>query len=89
MVWKFINAAGVLVDGLDGEVSARGAFYDLHRRREDAWTAMHLNDVDMRLTIESSQDELKLLRLRTRKQELVIVPDTKYLLIVIHETPAA
>lgn len=35
------------------------------------------------------QDELKLLRLRTKKQELVIVPDAKYLLIVIHETPAA
>lgn len=35
------------------------------------------------------QDELKLLRVRTKKQELVIVPDTKYLLIVIHETPAA
>lgn len=35
------------------------------------------------------QDELKLLRVRTKKQELVIVPDVKYLLIVIHETPAA
>ncbi|KAJ4386718.1 hypothetical protein N0V93_009616 [Gnomoniopsis smithogilvyi] len=53
MVWKFVNAAGGLVAGLDGE------------------------------------DELKLLRVRTKKQELVIVPDVKYLLIVIHETPAA
>ncbi|CAN8100646.1 unnamed protein product [Discula destructiva] len=53
MVWKFVNSAGALVDGLD------------------------------------SEDELKLLRVRTRKQELVIVPDTKYLLIVIHETPSA
>lgn len=35
------------------------------------------------------QDELKLLRVRTKKQELVIVPDARYLLIVIHETPAA
>lgn len=36
-----------------------------------------------------SEDELRLLRLRTKKQELVIVPDPKYLLIVIHDTPAA
>lgn len=36
-----------------------------------------------------TEDELKLLRVRTRKQELVIVPDPRYLLIVVHETPAA
>ncbi|KAK0729811.1 hypothetical protein B0H67DRAFT_596124 [Lasiosphaeris hirsuta] len=35
------------------------------------------------------EDELKLLRLRTKKQELVIVPDAKYLLIVVHDTPPA
>ncbi|KFY13734.1 hypothetical protein V492_03055 [Pseudogymnoascus sp. VKM F-4246] len=36
-----------------------------------------------------AQDEVKLLRLRTKKYELVIVPDTKYLLVVVHETPSA
>ncbi|KAH7358488.1 hypothetical protein B0T11DRAFT_104640 [Plectosphaerella cucumerina] len=36
-----------------------------------------------------AEDELKLLRLRTKKQELVIVPDIKYLLIVVHDTPPA
>lgn len=35
------------------------------------------------------QDELKLLRLRTKKQELVIVPDARYLMIVVHDTPPA
>ncbi|KAI1335349.1 hypothetical protein F5Y15DRAFT_398368 [Xylariaceae sp. FL0016] len=34
-----------------------------------------------------TEDELKLLRLRTKKQELVIVPEVKYLLVVIHDTP--
>ncbi|KAI1813168.1 hypothetical protein GGS20DRAFT_554716 [Poronia punctata] len=34
-----------------------------------------------------AEDELKLLRLRTRKQEFVIVPEPKYLLVVIHDTP--
>ncbi|PSR93847.1 hypothetical protein BD289DRAFT_480917 [Coniella lustricola] len=36
-----------------------------------------------------TEDELKLLRIRTRKQELVIVPDAKYLLIVVYEAPTA
>ncbi|KAH8165331.1 hypothetical protein CIB48_g2906 [Xylaria polymorpha] len=36
-----------------------------------------------------SEDELKLLRLRTKKQEFVIVPEPKYLLVVIHDTPPA
>ncbi|RDA94589.1 hypothetical protein CP533_2401 [Ophiocordyceps camponoti-saundersi (nom. inval.)] len=36
-----------------------------------------------------AEDELRLLRLRTKKREIVIVPDTKYLLTVIHDTPPA
>lgn len=36
-----------------------------------------------------TEDELKLLRLRTKKQELVIVPEPKYILVVIHDTPPA
>ncbi|KAG6994006.1 hypothetical protein G7Y79_00048g084020 [Physcia stellaris] len=34
-----------------------------------------------------SADEVKLLRLRTRKNEVVIVPDSKFLLVVIHDAP--
>lgn len=34
-----------------------------------------------------TEDEVRLLRLRTKKQELVIVPDAKYLLVVVHDTP--
>ncbi|KAF2237809.1 hypothetical protein EV356DRAFT_529727 [Viridothelium virens] len=34
-------------------------------------------------------DEAKLVRVRTKKNELVIVPDAKFLLVVIHETPPA
>ncbi|GJN67482.1 dynein light chain-related protein [Purpureocillium lilacinum] len=36
-----------------------------------------------------TDDELRLLRLRTKKQEIVIVPDAKYLLTVVHDTPPA
>ncbi|PNY26690.1 Uncharacterized protein TCAP_03378 [Tolypocladium capitatum] len=35
------------------------------------------------------EDELRLLRLRTKKQEIVIVPDSKYVLAVVHDTPPA
>lgn len=35
------------------------------------------------------QDELRLLRLRTKKQEIAIVLDQNYLLTVIHDTPQA
>ncbi|MCJ1368658.1 hypothetical protein MMC16_007803 [Acarospora aff. strigata] len=35
------------------------------------------------------EEEVKLLRLRTKQQELVIVPDSNFLLVVIHDTPRA
>ncbi|KAF1916974.1 hypothetical protein BDU57DRAFT_539200 [Ampelomyces quisqualis] len=35
------------------------------------------------------EDEVKLLRLRTKKNELVIIPDHKFILVAIHETPPA
>ncbi|KAF3045285.1 hypothetical protein E8E11_006065 [Didymella keratinophila] len=34
-------------------------------------------------------DDLRLLRLRTKKNELVIVPDPHYILVLIHDTPPA
>ncbi|EGS22793.1 uncharacterized protein CTHT_0012680 [Thermochaetoides thermophila DSM 1495] len=36
-----------------------------------------------------AEDEMRLLRLRTKRQEFVIVPDPKYLLIVVHDTSSA
>ncbi|KAG6100128.1 hypothetical protein E4U30_005354 [Claviceps sp. LM220 group G6] len=36
-----------------------------------------------------NEDALRLLRLRTKRQEIVIVPDAKYILTVIHDTPSA
>ncbi|KAF2712737.1 hypothetical protein K504DRAFT_401915 [Pleomassaria siparia CBS 279.74] len=35
------------------------------------------------------EDEVKLLRLRTKKNELVIMPDPRYIMIMIHEAPSA
>ncbi|KAK6586692.1 hypothetical protein PZA11_001749 [Diplocarpon coronariae] len=36
-----------------------------------------------------SEDDVKLLRLRTRKHELVIVPDSKYIFVVVHDVPSS
>ncbi|KAE9379994.1 hypothetical protein N431DRAFT_323813 [Stipitochalara longipes BDJ] len=35
-----------------------------------------------------SEDDLKLLRVRTKKHEIVIVPDTKFIFVVVHEISA-
>lgn len=34
-------------------------------------------------------DEAKLVRVRTKRNEIVVVPDAKFFLVVIHETPPA
>ncbi|KAI9737878.1 MAG: hypothetical protein M1834_009248 [Cirrosporium novae-zelandiae] len=34
------------------------------------------------------EEEVKLLRLRTKRNEIVIVPDSRFLLVVIHDTPS-
>ncbi|QIX01053.1 hypothetical protein AMS68_006570 [Peltaster fructicola] len=39
--------------------------------------------------LNGEADEVKLTRLRTKKNELVIVPDAKFLLVVVHDTPPA
>jgi hypothetical protein len=75
MVWNFVSAAGSLVQELDTEVCR--VFPCVVWCRP---TSM--------LTDTNLQDEVKLLRLRTKKQEFVIVPDAKYLLIVVHDTSA-
>lgn len=93
MVWGFVNAAGGLVEELDTEVSAAEhlPLSSLLPRRGLGHDRSCLSICNMMLTMYRLllQDELKLLRVRTKKQELVIVPDPRYLLIVIHETPAA
>jgi hypothetical protein len=40
-------------------------------------------------TIVTEEDEIKLLRMRTRKHEIVVVPDKKYLLCVVHDAAHA
>ncbi|KAH0596771.1 hypothetical protein MHUMG1_05079 [Metarhizium humberi] len=55
----------------------------------DSEVTLPILDANRILGLISEQDEMRLLRLRTKKQEIVIVPDAKYVLTVIHDTPSA
>ncbi|EFY97092.1 Dynein light chain-related protein [Metarhizium robertsii ARSEF 23] len=55
----------------------------------DSEVALPILDANRILGLMSEQDEMRLLRLRTKKQEIVIVPDAKYVLTVVHDTPSA
>ncbi|KAL2007511.1 hypothetical protein VTN00DRAFT_8949 [Thermoascus crustaceus] len=61
------------VNGAEESISNGGT------REEDAEAETHGKE---------EEDEIKLLRLRTKKHEVVIVPDKKYLLCVIHDALA-
>jgi hypothetical protein len=77
MVWNFVATAGSFVQELDAEVRCPTTAVGPVRAKQVTFVADIL------------QDEVKLLRLRTKKQEFVIVPDAKYLLIVAHDTSSA
>lgn len=74
MISKFVHSAGGLVQDLDTEVRTQWLKLDSFHRRIQA---------------NKWQDDVKLLRLRTKKHELVIVPDSKYIFVVVHDTPPA
>lgn len=79
LIWNYVNSSEHLVQELDGEVSSSG------------WGSLACIAGRGKCLADSvpRQDGLKLLRLRTKKQEIVIVPDAKYLLTVVHDTPPA
>lgn len=62
--------------GLNGGVSAEELGNGVTSPREEGEHEGHEKEED---------DEVKLLRLRTKKHEIVVVPDRKYLLCVVHD----
>ncbi|CAD6503642.1 BgTH12-03301 [Blumeria graminis f. sp. triticale] len=48
----------------------------------------YVNNTSKFICDMDEEDGLRLLRVRTKKLEFVIVPDSKYLFIVAHEVPA-
>lgn len=52
-------------------------------------TAASQEERDNESTDRDDEDEVKLLRMRTKKHEIVVVPDKKYLLCVVHDAAGA
>ncbi|KAF2172346.1 hypothetical protein M409DRAFT_17581 [Zasmidium cellare ATCC 36951] len=81
------GSSGGQTNGVDGEVKKKGT-----RRAEDVamlvWKFVQSAGT-MVEELNGESDEAKLLRIRTKKNELVVVPDSKFLLVVIHDTPPA
>ncbi|CZR51616.1 uncharacterized protein PAC_01493 [Phialocephala subalpina] len=69
MVWQYVNVTGQMVMDMDSDVRTQ---------------YLYTRDKYRRLT-QGIQDDLKLLRLRTKKHELVIVPDSKFIFVVVHD----
>lgn len=78
---------GAYVNGVEGEGKKKGT------RNAEEVAGLVYNFVksagSMIEALNGENDEAKLLRVRTKKNELVIVPDAKFLLVVIHDTPPA
>ncbi|KAF7194023.1 hypothetical protein HII31_04705 [Pseudocercospora fuligena] len=74
-------------NGVDGQAKKKGT------RKADEVASLVFKFVQSTGTmieeLNGESDEAKLLRVRTKKNEMVIVPDAKFLLVVIHDTPPA
>ncbi|OKL62268.1 hypothetical protein UA08_02869 [Talaromyces atroroseus] len=55
---------------------------------DETATATNMTSAE-RMYDREEDDEIKLLRLRTKKHEIVVVPDRKYLLCVVHDASGA
>ncbi|CZT50878.1 uncharacterized protein RSE6_11946 [Rhynchosporium secalis] len=69
---------------MTAEATEEQAFSDFAKM---VWN--HVNATGELVGNMDAEDELKLLRLRTKKHELVIVPDAKFLFVVVHDVPSA
>ncbi|PVH80184.1 hypothetical protein DL98DRAFT_419141 [Cadophora sp. DSE1049] len=83
-------AASIAAPGQDGsaigtsESGEEQAFKDFAKM---VWN--YVNATGQLVHDMDSEDDLKLLRLRTRKHELVIVPDSKFIFVVVHDVPSS
>lgn len=91
-MWRHVQACDDLIRGLDGEKkpddsTAPGKVDGGAAARSDVQGKEGGGGKD--LAKDGDSDELRLLRLRTKRRELVVVPDPKFILVVFHDTPPA
>ena len=83
------TANGTYLNGADGEaMKKRKGTRNADEVARLVWNFVKSTGA-MAEELNGESDEVKLLRLRTKKNELVIVPDAKFLLVVVHDTPPA
>ncbi|KAI5810027.1 hypothetical protein DFH27DRAFT_597901 [Peziza echinospora] len=88
LVWKFVRSAEemvVAIAGIGGKTGASAAV--VAPQAVGGAGAAAQAQAQAQVVAGPPADELKLLRVRTRRHELVIVPDAQYILVVIHDTP--
>ncbi|KAF8540074.1 hypothetical protein BDD12DRAFT_881186 [Trichophaea hybrida] len=73
-VYKFMKASDTLVEDLDGIDGGVTGGVPREKHGDDD---------------SEERDDIKILRFRTKRRELVVVPDAKFMLIVFHDTPVA
>lgn len=93
-----VRSTGLLTAEEDTEVHVNGTADSYQpkkkgTRRADEVAALVMKYVQacagLTEELNGEGDEVKLVRLRTKKNELVIVPDAKFYLVVVHDTPPA
>ncbi|KAF8428231.1 hypothetical protein EV426DRAFT_333358 [Tirmania nivea] len=79
VVWRFVRASEEMVVGDLGRLGGLGAGVGVERGGVERGGGGG--------GAQGGNDDLKLLRVRTRRGELVIVPEGKFILVVVHDTP--
>ncbi|EMC94370.1 hypothetical protein BAUCODRAFT_124008 [Baudoinia panamericana UAMH 10762] len=79
---------GTYVNSTDGEAVRKQGTRNAEEVAQSVWTFMK-SVGSMIEELNGDHDEAKLLRIRTKRNEIVVVPDAKFLLVCIHDTPPA
>jgi hypothetical protein len=82
-VFAFVSSASELSMSLSRPAAAGDA--QGSNGEANGVSAGSREDAEGEASEKEDDDEVKLLRLRTKKHEIVVVPDRKYLLCVVHD----
>jgi len=85
-IFAFVSSASALGISLSKPAQTEGSALNGYGTYGNGGTPQEERDPD---TDRDEEDEVKLLRMRTRKHEIVVVPDRKYLLCVVHDAHAS
>ena len=88
---KHRGLIGVVVLRTDGPAVLRSTFTDPSRTLHYATLAYNLLEASKKSTVEGSSpaDDVTLLRMRTSTTEIVITPDSGFVLVAVHSVSTA